>query len=140
MNPSQSPNHQGLLQIPHYKLLFIISFATALSWSAWAVVILKLDPELSTDLALPLFFLSLAPALAGTFAIILFFIKKWRAQSKIYVKHVTISLRQGILLSACTSLCLFFLMFGLLRIWNGLILVAIMTLLEFYFSSKDELS
>ena len=60
-------------------------------------------------------------------------------EDNVYLKHLIISLRQGVLLSACTNICLVLLMLGLLRIWNGLIIVTVMTLLEFYFSGKDEL-
>lgn len=117
----------------------MISLATIVSWAAWALVILKLDPYESVDLALSLFFITSVLALSGTFTIILFFLKKWRAEDNVYLKHLIISLRQGVLLSACTNICLVLLMLGLLRIWNGLIIVTVMTLLEFYFSGKDEL-
>jgi len=129
----------SIFQIPHYKILLLIALATIFSWAAWTLVILNLDPYESTDLALSLFFISTALALTGTFTIILFFLKKWKAADNIYVKHVTISLRQGILLSACTTICLALLMLGLLRVWNGLLIVITMTLIEFYLSSKDEL-
>jgi len=130
---------KNLLHIPHYRILAFVLIATLFSWAAWAMVILKLDPYESTDLALTLFFISTVLALAGTFTILLFFLKKWRTDSEIYVKHLIISFRQGILLSICTSICLALLMFGLLRIWNGLLLAVIMMLIEFYLSGKDEL-
>jgi hypothetical protein len=132
-------NKQSFLKIPHYKLLAIIALATLISWAALTLVILKLDPYASTDLALSFFYLSAFISLTGTFTILLFLLKKWRAQDKVYLKHVTISLRQGFLLSGCTTICIALLMLGLLRVWNGLLLVAIMTFAEFYFSSKDEL-
>lgn len=132
-------NQKNILDIPHYRLIFFISLAAIISWGAWLLVIFNLDPYSSTKLALSLFFFSLFLALTGTFAIILFLLKKWRADNEIYVKHVIISLRQGFLLSASTIFCLALLMLGLLRIWNGLIIVIIITLIEFYLSGKDEL-
>lgn len=137
MNEPQKP--QSLLKIPHYKLLALIGLATIIAWAALALVILKLDPYESTDMALSFFYISGFIGLTGTFTILLFFLKKWRAQDKVYLKHVTISLRQGFLLSGCTIICIALLMLGLLRVWNGLLLVAIITFAEFYFSSKDEL-
>ena len=128
------------LDIPHYRILSIIALATTFSWAAWILVILKLDPYESTDLALSLFFISTLLALTGSFTILLFLLKKWKTEGEVYVKHLTISLRQGLLLSATTTICLALLMLGLLRVWNGLLLVALMTLIEFYLSSKDELS
>ncbi len=136
----ETDHHRKLLSIPHYRILFIIIFASVLSWAAWLLVITKLDPFAQASLALPLFFASSLLAFSGTFTLILFMLKRWRAGDQIYIKHVTVSLRQGILLSVCTCVCLGLLMLGLLRIWNGLLLVAFMMLLEFYLSGKDELN
>jgi len=136
----ETDHHRKLLSIPHYRILFIIIFASVLSWAAWLLVVTKLDPFAQASLALPLFFASSVLAFAGTFTLILFILKRWKAGDQIYIKHVTVSLRQGILLSICTCLCLALLMLGLLRIWNGLLLVAFMMLLEFYLSGKDELN
>jgi len=137
--PENEPRRK-LLDIPHFRVLLIIAFATLISWAAWFLVIWELDPFTAASLALPLFFASSLLAFSGTFTLMLFFLKRWRAGDHIYLKHVTISLRQGILLSICTCICLLLLMLGLLRIWNGLLLVIFMMLLEFYLSSKDELN
>lgn len=136
---SENDPRRKLLHVPHFRILLIITLATVISWAAWFVVVWKLDPFASAPLALPLFFASSLLAFAGSFTLVLFFLKKWRAGDHIYLKHVTISLRQGILLSTCTCICMLLLMLGLLRIWNGLLLVAFMMLLEFYLSGKDEL-
>lgn len=125
---------------PHQRVLFIIGMASVISWAAWLLVILNLDPFESTGLALTLFFISLSLALVGTYTIVLFYLKKMRSKIPVYTKHVMISLRQGILLGICTILCLGLLMLGLLRIWNGLLIVLLMTLIEFYLSGKDELN
>jgi len=134
-----SNSQKDFFIVPHYRLLSLIFLIALLGWGAWLLVIYKFDPYNSPGLALAFFFLSSFFAFSGTFAIILFFLKKWRARDQIYIKHVLISLRQGILLSLCTCLCLALLMLGLLRIWNGLLLVALIMLVEFYLSGKDEL-
>jgi len=122
------------------RILSLVLFATLLSWAAWLLVIYKLDPFQTPDLALPFFFVSSIFAFSGSFTLLLFFLKKWRAKDHLSMKHILISLRQGVLLSICTCICLALLMIGLLRIWNGLLLVALMMLLEFYMSGKDELN
>lgn len=129
----------NLLHIPHFRILSIIATGTVFSWAALLLVIFKLDPYESTELSLTLFFISVALALTGTFTIVLFFLKKWRSIGDIFIKHILISLRQGVLLSGTTTLCLALLMLGLLRIWNGFLIVALMMLMEFYMSGKDEL-
>lgn len=70
---------------------------------------------------------------------ILFLLKKWRSDNEVFMKHILISVRQGFLLSSSTTLCLALLMLGLLRIWNGILIVALMMMIEFYLSGKDEL-
>ncbi len=128
------------LNKPHQKVLIIIGAASLISWAAWSLVILNLNPFESTGLALTLFFISLSLALVGSYTIVLFYLKKMRSKIQVYTKHVMISLRQGILLGICTILCLGLLMLGLLRIWNGLLIVLLMTMIEFYLSGKDELN
>jgi hypothetical protein len=137
---SEEKDRRKLLEIPHFRILSIIALATVLSWAAWILVVWNLDPWTETGLSLALFFVSTFLACAGSFSIILFFLKRWRSGDYIFVKHVLISLRQGVLLSLCTCICLTLLMLGLLRIWNGLLLVAFIMLLEFYLSGKDELN
>lgn len=132
-------NDKKLTDIPHYRILTIVIFAMLLGWTAFFLVIQKLDPWASPSIAIPLFFGSILIALMGTFTILLFFIKKWRSRDQIYIKHLLISMRQGMLLSLCTSICIGLLILGLLRIWNGLSLVILMMLIEFYFSGKDDL-
>lgn len=133
------PPQNQILHIPHYRILAWISVGTMIGWAAWLVVLFKLDPYRAPSLALPLFFASLFIAFSGTFTLLLSFLKKWRSHDQIYVKHIMISLRQGILLSLCTGLCSGLLILGFLRIWNGLLLVILMMLIEFYLSGKDEL-
>lgn len=130
---------KNIFFIPHYRILTWILAGTLIGWVAWGVVLFKLDPYTSTSLAFPLFLLSFFVALSGTFTLVLSFLKKWKTGDQIYVKHIMISLRQGILLSLCTTICAGLLALGLLRIWNGLLLVILMMLIEFYLSGKDEL-
>ena len=138
MNEEKQFKNRYLI-IPHYRTLLYFGFGTVMAWAAWGVVLTKLDPYANPNFALPLFFLTSFVALAGTFTILLSLLKKWKNKDQIYLKHVMISLRQGTLLSLCTTLCLGLLMLGFLRVWNGLLLVTLMMLIEFYFSGKDEL-
>lgn len=131
--------HRDLLLIPQLRIVAVVLLATLVSWTGLFLVVTKLDPYSSTELALAFFFITSFMSLTGTFALLLFLLKKWRSEDRIYVKHVMISLRQGFLLSLCTNLCLALLMFGLLRLWNGFLLVIFIMLLEFYLSQHDDL-
>ena len=112
---------------------------TILSWAACGLVIAKLDPYIDTGPALGLFFFSAFLGLTGTFTLVLFYMKQWRIAGVHPGKHLEVSLRQGFLLGLSTILCLGLLMLGLLRIWNSLLIVLLITLIEFYFSGGEEL-
>lgn len=131
--------HRDLLWIPQLRIVAVVFMATLVSWTGLILVVTKLDPYTSTELALSFFYLTSLMALTGSFGLLLFLFKKWRSNDRIYVKHVMISLRQGFLLSLCTNLCLALLMLGMLRIWNGFALVLLIMLIEFYFSDRDDL-
>lgn len=123
-----------------HRILSLLLFTTLLGLGGWSLVLYKLDPYETPKLALPFFFVSSFFAFSGSFALILFYLKKWKAKEQLGLKHILISLRQGLLLSFFTEICLALLMMGLLRVWNGLLIVTVMMLIEFYLSGKDELN
>ncbi len=120
------------------KIILNIAAATVLSWLGVALVVWKLDPYESTELALIFFFIAFLFALCGSFTLLLSKIKQLQVKEDFGFHHIQISLRQGVILGLCTTVCLALLMLGLLRIWNGLTIVFVMSLIEFYFSRLDE--
>ena len=121
----------------HQSYLTAIALATFLSWSSWFVVIYKLSPFSQPQLSLPLFYASLFIALAGTFSLLLYFMRVWFNKKEIYNAHFNRSLRQGLLLSAMIIIGLGFQRLRVLTWWDGLLLLAIVLLIEFYFMSRD---
>ena len=115
----------------------IIGTAALVSWLAFYMVIQKLDPFASTGLALALFFVSLFFALTSSFTIIGFYIRVWFNRNEIYYDHINVSLRQGILLTLITLGCLMFQLLNALTWWSGLLLIAAVTMIEFYLVAKD---
>jgi hypothetical protein len=132
-------NEQTELEIAEsYKqYLLTIALASLISWAAWAMVINKLDPFESTGLALGLFFMSLFFSLIGTFSLLGFGLRRWLGKNEVRYQHLTVSLRQGFLLSICTLFCVAFLILGILKWWNGLLLVTITVLIEMYITSRS---
>ncbi len=122
---------------PEKKYIQPLMIAGAVSWLSWIVVIWKLDPYESTGLALALFFLSMLIALTCSFTLLGFYLRKWVTQNEASISYINTSIRQGLLLSLCTLICLAFLLLGVLTWWNGLLVVAIIILLEFYITSKN---
>lgn len=119
------------------KYLIPTGLAAFFSWTAWILVVVKINPYESTALALPLFFLSLFFALISTFTILGFYLRKYLNHHEVHFNYINISLRQGILLSFCALGCLAFLLLGVLTWWDSLLLVFIVTLIEFYLTAKD---
>ena len=121
----------------HQRYILILTFAAIVSWLAFYLVINKLDPFASTGLALGLFFVSLFFALTSTFTIVGFYIRVWTNKNEIYYDHINVSMRQGILLTMIALGCLLFQLLGVLTWWSGLLLIAAVTMVEFYLVAKD---
>ncbi|EKD63547.1 MAG: hypothetical protein ACD_51C00259G0020 [uncultured bacterium] len=122
---------------PEKRYLKPLITAGAISWAGFTVVLTKLDPYESTGLALALFFLSLLIALTCTFTVTGFYLRKWITSNEVGISYVNTSIRQGLLLSLCTLICLAFLLLGVLTWWNGLLVVTVIVLLEFYVTSRN---
>ena len=121
----------------HSTYLTTIFVATFLSWASWLVVYYKLSPFSQPALALSLFYSSLFVALAGTFALLFYFLRAWLNKKEIYNVHLNTSLRQGVLLSVMIIIGLGFQRLRVLTWWDGILLLAIVLLIEFYFSSRE---
>lgn len=120
----------------HNRYLAFVAGAGLLSWLAFFVVLLKLNPYESTGLALAFFFVSLFLALSASFTLLGFYLRVWLHKNEIFYNHINVSLRQGVLLSLVAIGCLAFLLLSVLTWWTGLLLVAVATLVEFYFTAQ----
>lgn len=126
------------------KYLFIIALVAFTGWLSFVLVVLKLDPctapgEITicysvSSLALIAFFLSLFFALTATFSSLGFGMRLWLHRDEIYLDHLNISFRQGLLLTFCVLGALGLLILNTLTWWSGMLLIAIILLLEFYFT------
>ncbi len=121
----------------HHRYLAIIGIAGVLSWIAWIVVINKLDPFASTGLGLGFFYLSLFFALACSFTVLGFYFRMWLNKNEIYYSHINIAFRQGVLLTLIALGCLTFQLLRVLTWWSGLLLIAAVTLIEFYCMARQ---
>jgi hypothetical protein len=121
----------------HQSYLILIAIATFFGWASWLVVLYKLSPFSQPTLSLSLFYASLAMALTGTFTLLFYFLRAWTNKKEIYNVHLNRSLRQGILLSAMIIIGLGFQRLRVLTWWDGLLLLSIVLLVEFYFMSRN---
>lgn len=126
------------------KYIFLLSGASLFGWASFALVLYRLEPctaagtisfchSVST-LGLVLFFMSSFFALTATFTLLGFGLRFWLHQYEIYLDHLNTSLRQGILLTLCTLGALGLLILHALTWWSGFLLIAIIILVELYFT------
>lgn len=114
-----------------------IVIATVLAWISWVLVLSKLSPFKEGMMALGFFYSSLTVALAGTFALLLYFFRAWRTTEPIGYSELSTALRQGVLLGLMISIALIFQRLRVLTWWDALLLLVIVFLIEFYFLSRD---
>lgn len=126
------------------KYLLVLLIVAAVGWGSFSLVIFRLDPctgpgtiticHSASALALLFFFLSAFFALTATFTLLGFGLRLWLHQYEIYLDHLNVSLRQGLLLTLCTLAAAALLLLNALTWWSGLVLIAIIMLLELYFT------
>lgn len=131
----------------HTKYLLILAASFIIGWTSWILVILKLDPctgpgqiavcHSLAPFSLFFFFLSAFFALTATFTLLGLGMRFWFNRYEIYVDHLNVSLRQGILLTLCSLGALGLLLLKTLTWWSGLLLVFIIIFLELYFSRSS---
>jgi len=115
-----------------------LALAAIFSWLAWLLVISHINPFSMPTLALVLFFITLFLAISTTFSITGYYLRLWFNKDEIYFYHLTVSMRQGILLATLICLALIFQILRVLTWWDGLLLVTAITLIEFYFLTKEK--
>jgi len=91
-----------------------LSITGAISTLAWFMVALKLDPFESTALALALLFISLFFSSLCIFTLLGFYVSRFSDRGELYHYHMSISLRQGLLLAVCAMSLYPFLCLGCL--------------------------
>lgn len=126
------------------RFLEFISAITVIALVGWGIVIYRLDPCLTPSLegcqkvsflALILFTLSLFFALLGIFTLLGFFLRR-QLQGEFFYDQMGISLRQGLLLALTAILSMFLFLYGVLTWWSGFLLLAIILLIEVYFTAR----
>lgn len=117
--------------------LISIAIATLFGWASFAVVLFKLSPFTSTTLALSLFYASLFIALSGTFSLLIHLLRAGLSRGQAGPVQINTAVRQGTLLSLMVCVATAFQRLRVLTWWDGILLLAIVLLIEFYFSSRE---
>lgn len=106
------------------QYLFIMSFASALCWSAWIFVLLRIDPFTANSMSFAFFYSSLFLSLVGTTSVLMFvgYYYFSRAMAPMY-RHVQHSFRNGLIVSTIIVALLLLQGLQLLTLWTSIILV-----------------
>lgn len=112
-----------------------MAIGTAISWGAFWLVLMYLDPNTTGDLGLVFFYLSLFLSVTGTLTIVGFAWRYVRHREEVLFRHVSISFRQGAILGLMVVAALFLETRGLLTWWNMGLLIIGLTLLEYFWLS-----
>jgi len=122
--------------MPLKKYLIFMTTSTIICWIAWLVVLFYVNPDEGGFIGFVLFYLSLLIALIGTFSLIGFFCRVWFSKERIIFRHLGISTRQSVWFSALLIGVLLLQGTHYLRWWSALLLVILVTLMEFFFLSR----
>lgn len=111
--------------------LILMSVGALICWLAWVFVLGNIDPEQAGFFGFLFFYASLFLALAGTFSVIGFLIKKIILKDdQIVFHHVKSTFRQGMLTATVIVAGLILLQTKLLTWWNAVLLVLLFAMIE----------
>ncbi|MFA6391146.1 MAG: hypothetical protein WCW66_00140 [Patescibacteria group bacterium] len=123
--------------MPLRRYLLIMGFGTLISWGAFVLVILNIDPFSSGFVGLFSFYIMLFLALMGTFALFGFIVRAVFVKRSVLFRHIGVSLRQSVLFSSLIMVSLMLQANNLFTWWNAILLILGLGLLEFFFLGRE---
>lgn len=115
------------------RYIFFMLLSTALSWAAWLIVLLRIDPTQSGLWGFGLFYVTLFFGLAGTFSMIGLLVRVLVLKNELMFRLVFVSFRQSISYALLIVVALWLKGHHLLSWWNAIILVLILTAIEYLY-------
>jgi len=115
--------------------LTIMLLTTAICWTAWVIVLLTVDPFTTNLVGYLLFYISLFLALVGSAAILGFLVRFIALRQELVFRQVAIAFRQAFSFSILVIALLILQSKGMLTWWNIFLLIAGLTMLEFFLIS-----
>jgi hypothetical protein len=119
--------------LKNYLTLMLV--ATLSCWGAFIFVVNTINPEITNWLGFMLFYSSLFLAVSGLAAIVGFLIRFWLLKQKLAFYSVNSAFRQSFLFGLLVISILLLLANKLFTIFNVLLLIVIITLIEFFLVS-----
>jgi hypothetical protein len=121
------------MTLKSYLTLMII--ATLACWGAFIFILNTINPEITNWLGFVLFYSSLFLAVSGLASIVGFLIRFWLLKQKLAFYSVNSAFRQSFLFGLLVISVLLLLANNLFSIFNVLLLVIIITLIEYFLIS-----
>lgn len=118
-----------------HQYLIALALGTAISISAWCIVVLSIDPATAGSLAFFVFYLTLGAGIAGVFTIGGTMLRARKTPENDIHAAVARSFRQGVMLSVLFLVCLYLLSRDLFSFGTMLLLVVLVGLIEFFMMS-----
>lgn len=118
-----------------HQYLIALALGTAISISAWCIVMITIDPATAGALAFFVFYLTLGAGIAGIFTIGGTMIRSRKYAEEAIHAAVARSFRQGVMLSVLFLACLYLLSRDLFSFGTMLLLVVLVGLIEFLMMS-----
>ncbi len=113
------------------QYLVLMSIGAVVCWLAWFFVLGSVDPSQSGIFGFIFFYTSLFLALAGTFSVIGFLVKKIVLKNdQIVFHHVKSTFRQSMLTAGVIIFGLILLQIKLLAWWNAILLLLLFAAIE----------
>lgn len=119
------------------KYLFFMSFLSLFLWFIFVFIVNLIDPEFTNWIGLFLFYFSLFLALSGSFAVLGFLCRSVFNKKDLKISLVKNSFRQSFLLSFLIISILFMLAENLFSWLNLIIVILILSILEYIFMSEN---
>jgi hypothetical protein len=118
------------------QYLILMTAGTSLSWIAVGLIVATVDPNKAPLAVFAVFYASMFLAMTGTFSVIGFLMRIGLLKQQLVVsRHVAVSFRQSLLLASLVVIAMYLASKSLLNWWNALIIVAGLTIFEFFFIS-----
>jgi len=122
----------------YWAFKFLIILGALISWLSLGLIIFYFDPEKIGFVGFSLFCASLFLALIGLIFLVANYLKAKFFQNQLLYYRIKNSGRQAIFFSILISGWAFLKSHTLLRWWNILLLIIILTVLEFFFISLNQ--
>jgi len=120
------------------QYLVVLALGTAISISAWCIVMIAIDPVTAGFLAYFVFYLTLGAGIAGLSTMIGTTLRSWKYPNRPIDHAVARSFRQGILLSSLFIACSVLLSRELFSFGTMMLLVLLVALVEFLLLSISQ--